>query len=669
MAELNVSRKNIEGLLSLNDPSTKGKIFVIPEYQRPYRWEVETCDVLWNDLKNFYEEHKDDDREYFLGSIVTCEDSDERNYINIIDGQQRITSFMLLLRAFYYKLEIQLEENPEDEEVEGLMKSIEPCIWKINPMTKKVSDRKETHIKTLVATDDDKVDFELILERGEGRDKSNSYYSKNYAFFLKSCDDYAKTHLTGWKEFCLFILSRCIVLPIECTDLDSALTIFGTLNNRGLPLADSDIFKAELYKIQPSKQLFAEQWKNLESTIEDAGFSFDDLFRYYMFVHRAMNNDSSKEIGLRSYYSGKGNKYTIFKNPKFFNELKDLGMFWTSIYSNDGVYCDDEALKYIHCFMSYPNEYWKYPISVFYQKNKSISNEEFKSAFTVYLRKLISFMFVKFIESPTVNAVKPYVFNFCIDTYKRNEIDCSSFQMPDDFKSRINAFSSSRITKALLLLNSYLFDENQKIIQGKSEIEHIFPQSWQDTNYNGWSKAEAETHLNMLGNKIIFEKRLNIQAGNNYFGKKKDKYKESKIKEVQHLSQMPQNDWLKEDIENRNTEIIERLYSFFAENLPQRTQEDTNLLLELKVGDEIYKIYQVVEKNTGVEYFRIDKRVYDMSNADIFNKILIDITENFDSLQEAVGSIDRKVYYSGQINLLNENLRKDINIYLSGNNQ
>ena len=668
MAELNVSRKNIEGLLSLNDPSTKGKIFVIPEYQRPYRWEVETCDVLWNDLRNFYEEHKDDDREYFLGSIVTCDDSDARNHINIIDGQQRITSFMLLLRAFYYKLEIQLEENPKDEEVEGLMKSIEPCIWKINPMTKKVSDKKETHIKTLVATDDDKIDFELILEKGKGREKSNSYYSKNYAFFLKSCDDYAKTHLTGWKEFCLFILSRCIVLPIECTDLDSALTIFGTLNNRGLPLADSDIFKAELYKIQPSKQQFAEQWKNLESTIEDAGFSFDDLFRYYMFVHRAMNNDNSKEIGLRSYYSGKGNKYAIFKNPTFFDELKDLGMFWTSIYSNDGVYCDDEALKYIHCFMAYPNEYWKYPISVFYQKNKNISNEEFKNAFTMYLRKLISFMFVKFIESPTVNAVKPYVFNFCIDTYYKNEIDCSTFQMPDDIKSRINAFSSSRITKALLLLNSYLFDESQRLIQGKSEIEHIFPQSWQDTNYNGWSKAEAETHLNMLGNKIIFEKRLNIQAGNNYFGKKKDKYKESKIKEVQYLSQIPQNDWLKEDIENRNAEIIDRLYSFFVENLPHKAQEDTNLLFELKAGDEIYKVYQVIEKNTGVEHFRIDKHVYDLSNSDIFNKTLIDVTENFVSLQEAVSSIDRKVYYSGQIKLLNENLRKDINIYLSASN-
>lgn len=62
-------------------------------------------------------------------------------------------------------MEDQLVDNPSDEEVEGLMKSIEPCIWKINPMTKKVSNKKETHIKTLVATDDDKIDFDLILEK------------------------------------------------------------------------------------------------------------------------------------------------------------------------------------------------------------------------------------------------------------------------------------------------------------------------------------------------------------------------------------------------------------------------------------------------------------------------------------------------------------------------
>ncbi len=664
MAELNVSRKNIQGLLSLNDPTTKGKIFIIPEYQRPYRWEVDTCDVLWNDLKNFYEEHKDDEREYFLGSIVTCDDADEKNRINIIDGQQRITSFLLLLRAFYYKLEAQLVENPSDEEVEGLMKSIEPCIWKINPMTKKVANKKETHIKTLVATDDDKIDFDLILENGQPRYKSTSYYSRNYAYFLECCDEYAKTHLNGWKEFCLFILERCIILPIECSDLDSALTIFGTLNNRGLPLADSDIFKAELYKAQTSKQAFADKWKELESTISGAGFNLNDLFRYYTFVDRAKRGDTSKEIGLRSFYSGKGNKYPIFKTSTFFDDLCDLGAFWISVYTNEGSFCDDEAAKYIQCLLAYPNEYWKYPISVFYHKNKALGCEDFKKMFTPYLRKLMSFMFVRFIESPMVNAVKQYVFNYCVETWDTGEMDCTTYQIPNDFKTRISAFSSSRITKALLLLNAYLFDNSQTLIVGKSEIEHIFPQSWQDTNYNGWGKSDAETHLNMLGNKIIFEKRLNIQAGNNYFGKKKDRYKESKVCEVQSLSKLSQNDWLKEDIERRNDEIINRLYDFFVSNLPTNSNEDVSLSFELKIGEETFLLYQVVEYDTGGVSYRLDKHIYDMNNADIFNKKMIDVSEEYEDLSLVLQAIDKKAFISGELKLVNERLKEAIIEYI-----
>lgn len=73
----------------------------------------------------------------------------------------------------------------------------------------------------------------------------------------------------------------------------------------------------------------------------------------------------SKEIGLRSYYSGKGNKYPIFKTQSFFDDLCDLGTFWTSIYTNDGGFCEEEAAKYIQCLLAYPNEYWKYPIFCF----------------------------------------------------------------------------------------------------------------------------------------------------------------------------------------------------------------------------------------------------------------------------------------------------------------
>lgn len=317
--------------------------------------------------------------------------------------------------------------------------------------------------------------------------------------------------------------------------------------------------------------------------------------------------------------------------------------------------------------MSYPNEYWKYPVSVFYHKNKRLEINLFKEGFTKYLRKLISFMFVKFIDSPTVNAVKPYVFTFCIDTYNHNDIDCSLFQVPSDLKAKITLYSSSRITKALLLLNAYLFDSEQELIQGKSEIEHIFPQSWQDTNYNGWNKQEAETHLNMLGNKIVFEKRLNIQAGNNYFGRKKEKYKESKVKEVLWLSNLEQNDWLKEDIETRNGEIVERLYNFFLSNLPLPMAEKKEaLLLELQSGEEKYRLLQIIDCQSGVVSYKVEKRVYDLNNTDIFNKTMVDVVDTSDNIQDALSGIGKKAFY-GQLTLHDEQLKDAIKLFIDNN--
>ena len=138
----------------------------------------------------------------------------------------------------------------------------------------------------------------------------------------------------------------------------------------------------------------------------------------------------------------------------------------------------------------------------------------------------------------------------------------------DSLRERIeNIASSTRITRALLLLYAYL-DENQtKLISNIFDIEHIFPKKWQNTNYNGWEKEEAQLYLDKLGNKTIFEKKLNIQAGNQYFAQKKLKYAESEISIVQKLSKYPKSDWIKEDIEERQKEVINKLLSFFENEL------------------------------------------------------------------------------------------------------
>jgi hypothetical protein len=119
----------------------------------------------------------------------------------------------------------------------------------------------------------------------------------------------------------------------------------------------------------------------------------------------------------------------------------------------------------------------------------------------------------------------------------------------------------------MILLHAYLNPEQNTILPAKFEIEHIFPRAWQTTNYNGWNQEDAQEYIERFGNKIAFEKKLNIQAGNGYFGKKKDHYARSAIANVLELSRYPSSDWVKKDIEEREQLFLEKVVSFFTENI------------------------------------------------------------------------------------------------------
>ena len=96
MSKLNVDQKTIKELLT-----EKTANFLIPDYQRPYAWEEDECQTLWDDIFCFAfpDNNKDyfkSNDEYFLGAIVTYKDNGRSE---VIDGQQRLTTILLLLRA------------------------------------------------------------------------------------------------------------------------------------------------------------------------------------------------------------------------------------------------------------------------------------------------------------------------------------------------------------------------------------------------------------------------------------------------------------------------------------------------------------------------------------------------------------------------------------------
>jgi len=562
MAELHVSKKSISKLLS----EMQNKKFIIPDFQRPYKWNEEKCETLWNDIENFTLTDAKVGSDYFLGTIVSYV-NDDRNQ-EIIDGQQRITSFFLLLRAFFKKLEMMVE----DEDVVGLKNQLAPCIWDINPISQKVSDKTKIHIESKVATEEDNETFHKILETGISNDFARDNYSVNYRFFKKQCDEYAENNPMQWKQLCIIILQKCIILPIECDTPETALTIFSTLNDRGLPLADSDIFKAQIYRnleTEEKRKEFTNIWKELTRICKQTRISIDDIFRYYSHVLRARCNDKSKEVGLRKFYAE--DKYTRLKDQNLMREIMTLANFWR--YINIGLEPEEEvdyqisneARKYLHCLSCYPNEFWKYATSVFFIKNQF--SETFDADFCKMLKKLIAFLFAKFIDIPSVNAIKDDIYSSCISLHKQNTFQFRFTFNEELVNQQIDTHSSSRLSRALLLLDAYLNKNQIDLIPETFEIEHIFPKKWQNTNYNGWNIDDAELYLDRLGNKIVFEKRLNIQAGNGYFGVKKQKYSLSKIASVVDLSNYEKNDWIKDDINEREVIFKSNLINFFKSQL------------------------------------------------------------------------------------------------------
>lgn len=121
---INVDKRSVKQLLETG----KNKRFIIPEYQRPYAWSDEQIQVLFDDLTEYtLNTTEDENNTYFLGTIVSYENDNKEQ--EIIDGQQRITSLLLLLRAIYTKLQ---SGGPETS---FLKSQIEPTIWKQNPTT------------------------------------------------------------------------------------------------------------------------------------------------------------------------------------------------------------------------------------------------------------------------------------------------------------------------------------------------------------------------------------------------------------------------------------------------------------------------------------------------------------------------------------------------------
>ena len=569
MSKLNVDQKSIYALLS-----DRKADYIIPDYQRPYAWDEDSCQTLWDDIFSFAIPDNDATKfdsndEYFLGSIVTFENDKKQQ--EVIDGQQRLTTFMLLLRAFYDRFTKMQDQGSKD-----FSERIASCIWKTDEMGK--PDKDHLKIDSVVATDKDKEEFLSILRTGIVTDSQTSRYANNFRFFLKKVDEFINSFPTFAKNLPARILNNCILMPIEAESQDTALRIFSTLNDRGLPLSDSDIFKAQFYqyykqKSEDDRDEFIKDWKKLEETCEKifhpiTGTPMDDLFTRYMYFIRAKrdNNKSSTTESLRRFYER--DKYSVLKQDDTFENLKDLAQFWEDITDQNRERFSEEVLKKLFILNYAPNSMWNYFISVYYLANRTEDGKLDDEDFKMFLDRTIAFIWGYAIMHPGVNALRTPIFAEMLNIVNLNEVTFSDFKF-DKEQTRsailIYDFKNGRpITKSMLALRMMLNKEQSypKLSQ-QFDIEHIYPRKRQE-NEKGLSNNRQ---IDLLGNKSLLEKRVNIRASDYRF--------EDKIKYYQGFdNSRGQRIGGTENLELKN---ISNVYKKFGE---KEIVERTNLFID-----------------------------------------------------------------------------------------
>ena len=246
MMEIKAKIENIKKILVDDE-----KFYQIPDYQRPYSWDKDNVSDLIYDLTEAYLFNENET--YFCGSLVIVRNDNDKRF-DIIDGQQRITTFTIIACVFRDFYSNHLQQRSEKYIVRSIHDEFESSKRKLRFLT---SEKYQ-------------IDFEETVLRGidfskEKRDKrkidnkflQNAFYIKNFV------EEIFTEKIINPDKFIVFLFEKVVLTVITCPSQDTAISIFNVLNDRGMPLSSIDILKASLMrdiKDQEDRNAFKAKW-------------------------------------------------------------------------------------------------------------------------------------------------------------------------------------------------------------------------------------------------------------------------------------------------------------------------------------------------------------------------------------------------------------------------
>ena len=555
--------KNIEPTLKLISKYLKlekSENFVIPEYQRGYSWDITQCDKLWQDIDAFIASNASDP--YFFGTIIV--DCSETNKFSLIDGQQRTTTFLLLLKALLIQLTEAIPNVPDDEESEALKAGLKanrnkvmailykaedediPAMLKDSTKTqnililenKSINELFPKEVKTIVEATDFKTSEQNVYKIPR-KQKDNKYtnHFRNFKFFFEKLGEKSESQLN---QFAKIFLEKCQVIEIRSWQIEQAITMFNSLNSTGMPLSDADIISAQLYSnAGDNKKTFNDQWESINQLANELSgrkiIDLDAVLQQFMYINRAINKEyisinkegnESVDVttpGLRRYYTDI-RKELLSEPLALCSNLTKITNIWNTIKDYPTVKlllkCNENAKLFLSGYL------YRYELTEITEENIQELCECLLRLFTVLELSdagYSSSKFKTFLFSENIKFVDKAV---SIETIKKDFND----HINNNWKQDTIADAIIEYEKNLLVfLNEYVYakTKNSKFdFADNVNIEHIMPSSGrnlttiqQDAKIA--TKEEFNGIVNKLGNKILLEEDINKSIGNEWFKTKK----------------------------------------------------------------------------------------------------------------------------------------------------
>jgi len=274
------------------DSLFKEKIFRIPDYQRGYAWQREQLKDFWEDLVNL-----SDDRSHYTGVLTLkqipteninknekehwlVEDHSYKLY-HIVDGQQRLTTFIIFLQAFVDYMKKLPEYKDETVHAIYIADSLSIAdlqskyLFKVKP----TGDKYRTY-KFGYTTDNPSYDYlryNILDEVGSGSVRE-TFYTLNLSnakhYFTKQFSElYEQDGLSGFQDIYKKLTKRFIFNEYIIKDEFDVFVAFETMNNRGKKLSDLELLKNRLIyltTLYTDKELDPAERKSLRDTVNDA---------------------------------------------------------------------------------------------------------------------------------------------------------------------------------------------------------------------------------------------------------------------------------------------------------------------------------------------------------------------------------------------------------------